>query len=134
MKTLTILFSLYLLLLAISANSMSTVTEKDKSKMNIIKKVIVKDEIPITMNVFAYGYNPEIISAKKGQKVKIIATSDDVPHSIWIKEYNIDARVEKGKETVIEFLAYKVGAFDIYCRVYCGKGHRQMKGKLVVEE
>ena len=33
----------------------------------------------------------------------------------------------------IEFIADKSGEFSILCSVYCGKGHHEMKAKLIVE-
>lgn len=137
MNKIIILTSLSLILLSVYANSMGPAAEEKESKPNtkqIEKVVTLDDNKAIKMNVYQFGYNPEKIIAKKGQKVKIIGTSDDVPHSIWIKEYGINERVEKGKETLIEFVADKVGVFDIRCRVYCGREHRQMKGQLVIEE
>jgi cytochrome c oxidase subunit 2 len=32
----------------------------------------------------------------------------------------------------VEFVADKAGTFTFSCSVYCGKGHRGMKGELVV--
>jgi len=87
----------------------------------------------IDMEAYRFGYSPERIVVKKGDTVKIHATSRDVPHGIWIHEYAINKRVEKGKVTDVEFVADKAGTFDILCSVYCGAGHRKMKAQLVVE-
>ena len=32
-----------------------------------------------------------------------------------------------------EFIADKKGEFEMFCSVYCGQGHGQMKGKLIVK-
>ena len=47
-----------------------------------------------------------------------------------------DAKVEKNKDRVIEFLAARPGTYDFKCSVQCsmGHGHDRMTGKLVVEE
>ncbi|MDP8212733.1 MAG: cupredoxin domain-containing protein [Candidatus Zapsychrus exili] len=87
----------------------------------------------IHLEAYQYGYSPERVVVKKGEVVKILATSRDVPHGIFIKEYGISEKVEKGKVKEIEFVADKAGEFDILCSVYCGRGHHSMKSKLVVE-
>jgi len=86
------------------------------------------------LQVYQYGYSPERIVVKKGNIVKLHATSRDVPHGIFIKEYGINITVKKGVVEEIEFVADKAGEFDILCSVYCGRGHHSMKAKLIVEE
>jgi heme/copper-type cytochrome/quinol oxidase subunit 2 len=83
---------------------------------------------------YQFGYSPEEIEVKKGDIVKIYATSRDVPHGIYIKEYDINVVVEKGKTKKIEFLADKLGEFQILCSIYCGRGHHDMRATLVVKE
>jgi heme/copper-type cytochrome/quinol oxidase subunit 2 len=34
----------------------------------------------------------------------------------------------------VRFVADKAGTFEIACSEYCGKGHKKMKGQLVVKE
>ena len=88
----------------------------------------------IKVTAFQYGYNPGIITVKKGETVKIIATSKDVTHGFAIKEYGIDVVLKKGENKEIKFVADKIGVFDIECSVYCGPGHEEMKAKLIVRE
>lgn len=88
-------------------------------------------EFKITANNFAF--DPATITVKKGDKVKLIVTSADVDHGMAIKEYNINTKVNKGKTETIEFTADKAGEFEIYCSVFCGSGHKSMKGKLIVQ-
>ena len=86
------------------------------------------------LEAYQFGYSPERIEVKKGDIVKIYATSRDVPHGIYIKEYDINATMKKGGVKKLEFLADKKGEFPILCSVYCGRGHQDMKAILVVEE
>lgn len=88
----------------------------------------------INLEAFQYGYSPDPIVVKKGDTVDIIATSRDVTHGFSIKEYGIDAIIKKGEKTKIKFVADKAGEFEIQCSVYCGPGHMQMEGKLIVQE
>jgi cytochrome c oxidase subunit 2 len=81
-----------------------------------------------------YEFDPGVITVKKGEKVRLIITATDRDHGIKIEGYDINQVLKKGDPTTIEFTADKAGAFEFKCSVYCGHGHRKMKGKLIVEE
>lgn len=81
-----------------------------------------------------YDFDPNVITVKKGEKVRLQVTSTDRDHGIKIEGYDINQVVKKGQTATIEFTADKAGTFEFKCSVYCGMGHRRMKGKLVVEE
>jgi cytochrome c oxidase subunit 2 len=87
----------------------------------------------IKLEAYQFGFSPEIITVKKGDIVTILVTSRDVTHGVYIQGYNINVTVDKEAEKKIEFIADKIGQFEILCSVYCGEGHRQMKAKLIVE-
>ncbi|MBU1112650.1 MAG: YHS domain-containing protein [Candidatus Omnitrophica bacterium] len=86
------------------------------------------------LEAYQFGFEPEEIVINQGDRVTIIATSRDVAHGVYIKEYAINVTVNKGEEKKIEFIAELAGEFPILCSVYCGKGHSKMKAKLIVKE
>src|SRR5580700_11984772 len=88
----------------------------------------------ITMTAKNYEFDPAVITVKKGDKVRLVITATDRKHGIKIEGYDIDQVLNTGDPTTVEFTADKVGTFEFKCSVYCGMGHRKMKGKLVVEE
>jgi len=88
-------------------------------------------EFKITAKQFEF--EPSTIEVNKGDKVRLIVTSTDVPHGIAIKEYGINEQLLVGKPVTIEFTADKEGSFTAYCSVFCGSGHSNMKGKLIVK-
>ena len=88
----------------------------------------------IKMTASSYEFDPAVITVKKGEKVRLIITATDRKHGIKIESYDIDQVLNPGDPTTIEFTADKVGTFEFKCSVYCGMGHRKMKGKLVVVE
>ena len=90
----------------------------------------VVKEFKITAKQFQF--NPATIEVNKGDKVRLIVTSVDVPHGISIPEYGINERLDPGKPVTIEFTADKQGTFTAFCSVFCGSGHAGMKGKLIV--
>ena len=87
-------------------------------------------EFKITAKQFQF--NPSTIEINKGDKVKLVITSTDVPHGFAITEYGINERLEPGKPVTVEFTADKQGTFTTFCSVICGAGHLGMKGKLIV--
>ena len=85
------------------------------------------------MTAKQFQFDPATIEVNKGDKVSLIVTSVDVPHGIAIPEYSINERLDPGKPVKIEFTADKQGTFTAYCSVFCGSGHSNMKGKLIVK-
>ena len=84
------------------------------------------------MTAKQFAFEPSTIEVNKGDKVRLIVTSTDVPHGIAIPEYGINQRLDPGIPATIEFTADKQGTFSAYCSVACGSGHKNMKGKIIV--
>ena len=124
-------FVLAALLLVTAVCSAQTMKANDKGNSQEQGEVKIRE---IKVTAFKYGYNPGLITVKKGETVKIIATSKDVEHGFAIKEYGIDVVLKKGENKEIKFVADKAGEFEIVCSVYCGPGHEEMKAKLIVRE
>ncbi len=85
------------------------------------------------MTAKQFSFEPSTIEVNKGDKVRLIVTSTDVPHGITIPEYGINERLDPGKPVTIEFTADKQGTFTTFCSVFCGSGHSGMKGKIIVK-
>lgn len=85
------------------------------------------------MTAKQFSFEPSTIEVNKGDKVRLIVTSTDVPHGIAIREYGINERLDVGKPVTIEFTADKEGTFTAYCSVFCGSGHSGMKGKIIIK-
>ena len=79
-----------------------------------------------------WEFSPSTIEVKKGEKVRLLITSLDVPHGFSVPEYGINERLDPGKEVTVEFTADKTGEFTAFCSVFCGAGHSKMRGKIVV--
>ena len=109
----------------ISSNTIN-VNKQDLSKVSGDFK-----EINIIAKNFVF--DPNIILVNKNDKVRLIVKSIDVTHGLAIPAYNINTNLEPGKTITVEFLADKTGEFDFFCSVFCGSGHREMKGKLIVK-
>jgi len=90
-------------------------------------------------NIKAKNWNfaPNIITVNKGDKVILnIESQDDgigAGHGIAIHEFGVSESFRGGDLVTVEFLADKKGTFIFFCSVYCGSGHGDMKGKLIVK-
>ena len=84
------------------------------------------------MTAKQFQFEPSTIEVNKGDGVRLIVTSTDIPHGISIPEYGINERLDPGKPKTIEFTADKQGSFTAFCSVFCGSGHSAMKGKIIV--
>lgn len=64
--------------------------------------------------------------------IKLLITSLDVNHSLYIPSFRIKEDAVPGKETYLWFQPDILGAYTIYCSEYCGEGHSKMITKLHV--
>jgi cytochrome c oxidase subunit 2 len=81
----------------------------------------------IEIHAHRYSFTPSEISVKKGETVKLKVYSDDVPHSLLIKDLGINLPVTKGKPGETAFTPQKTGDFNGECGRFCGSGHGTMK-------
>ena len=100
-----------------------------------------------------FEFTPNEIHVKMGERVQIKLRTADRAHGIKLNIYaegasedgnpglifdhpQDDAKVEKHKERVIEFVAVRPGTYDFKCSVQCsmGHGHDRMTGKLIVND
>jgi cytochrome c oxidase subunit II len=88
----------------------------------------------IRMTVKKFEYSVKEIHAKKGVPVTIEITSEDRLHGFSIPDFGVRGDVKKGKTTKIAFTPDKTGTFDYLCDIFCGDGHGDVTGKLIVEE
>lgn len=68
----------------------------------------------------------------KNKPVKLIMTSEDVIHSFFVPNFRLKQDVVPGMYTYISFNATMNGEHPIYCAEFCGTGHSDMLGKVVV--
>jgi cytochrome c oxidase subunit II len=87
----------------------------------------------IVMTAQKYDFNPEVITVKQNEHVKLVITALDHDHGFKIDALHIDQLLKQGEPTTIEFTADTTGTFSFQCSHFCGLGHKGMKGQLVVE-
>ena len=88
----------------------------------------------IKMTAKKYQFDPNTITVKKGERVRLLITALDRDHGFKLEAFGINQKLKKGDTETIEFTADKTGTFPFQCSEFCGLGHGRMKGKVVVEE
>jgi cytochrome c oxidase subunit 2 len=88
-------------------------------------------EIPVVARRFTF--EPARVEVTEGERIRLVVSSADGVHGVEIKKFRVNKKVPRGGEKVtIDFVASTPGEYPILCSEYCGNGHEEMKGSLVV--
>ena len=92
-------------------------------------------ETPGEIKVMAskFEYSPDTIKVKVGQPVTLVLTSFDRIHGFKMPEFGIRTDIIPDQETRVTLTPQKTGTFAFFCDVFCGDGHEEMGGTLIVE-
>jgi len=66
--------------------------------------------------------------------VKLTMISQDVIHSFFVPAFRIHQDVLPGRYTTVWFQATKPGRYHLFCSQFCGTGHSDMIGEVIVME
>ena len=91
-------------------------------------------EIVIKITAKKFEYSPSSIKIKKGVPVILELTSLDRLHGFNCPKLGVRTNIEPGKVNRVRILAQKAGVYEFYCDVFCGSGHEEMTGKIIVED
>jgi cytochrome c oxidase subunit II len=89
-------------------------------------------EIHITAKNFAF--TPDTITLKKGEPVVLVLSSQDRKHGFSLRGFGIRTDVNPGGSARVRFTPNKTGKFTFSCDIFCGEGHEEMTGTVVVTE
>ena len=78
------------------------------------------------------GRQSDVLSVPMGKPVRLIMTSADVLHCLYIPAFRIKEDCVPGMKTHLWFTANEAGSYDIFCTEYCGVGHSHMRSKVIV--
>ncbi|TWT88859.1 Cytochrome c oxidase subunit 2 precursor [Pseudobythopirellula maris] len=96
--------------------------------------------------VYPNGYIDANLHVPIDEPVKLVMTSDDVIHSVFIPAFRVKMDVVPGRYSKVWFTANKMaptddgsggedmGGFDLFCTEYCGQQHSSMLAKVIVHE
>lgn len=92
-------------------------------------------ELPAEIRIRArkFEYRPREVTVKVGQPVVLVLTSEDRPHGFKMPDLGIRTDIVPGQETRVSLTPTRAGRFAFLCDLFCGDGHEDMEGLLVVE-
>ena len=80
-----------------------------------------------------FEFTPDTVKVKVGQPVTLVLTSLDRIHGFKMPDFGLRTDIVPGQETRVTLTPDKAGSFTFFCDVFCGDGHEDMEGTLVVE-
>ena len=81
-----------------------------------------------------FDFSPDSITLKKGEPVVFEITSGDRKHGFSLRAFGVRSDVLPGNVSRIRFTPDKTGKFTFSCDVFCGDGHEDMTGTVVVTD
>ena len=69
-----------------------------------------------------------------GRPVRVVFTSEDVLHDLFIPAFRVKADAVPGRYSAIWFEATQVGEYHLFCAEYCGTRHSGMVGTVYAME
>ena len=81
-----------------------------------------------------FDYTPNVIYLKKNVPVVLEFTSEDVVMGFNVPALKLRADIIPGMVTRLRIVPDKVGRFVFVCDIFCGSGHEDMTGAIVVTE
>jgi len=110
----------WLLLLAIGSVGMYVSAQPEEQVIKVIAR--------------KFEYTPNVIHLKKNVPVVLEFTSEDVVMGFNVPELKIRTDIIPGKVSRLRIVSDKAGRFVFVCDIFCGSGHEDMTGAIVVSD
>jgi cytochrome c oxidase subunit II len=82
--------------------------------------------------VYPNGHIEADLHVPMDQPIRLVMSSDDVIHSLYVPAFRLKMDVVPGRYTKTWFNATEPGEHQLYCAEYCGTQHSTMLAKVVV--
>ena len=79
-----------------------------------------------------FDFTPNVINLKKGVPVVLEFTTTDVVMGFNAPDFKVRTDIVPGKVARLRIVPDKLGTFDFVCDIFCGSGHEDMTGTIVV--
>ncbi len=79
-----------------------------------------------------FEFAPATIELKVGEPVILELSSLDRKHGFSAPGLHLEAVILPGKPTRVRLVPDRAGTFAFHCSVFCGSGHEDMTGQIVV--
>jgi cytochrome c oxidase subunit II len=83
---------------------------------------------------FSYpnGHTDDTLHVPVDTNVRLVMSSVDVIHSVWIPNFRVKMDVVPGRYTDLWFRATAAGDYPLECTEYCGTSHSDMLSRVIV--
>ena len=81
-----------------------------------------------------FKFTPNEIVVKKGRPVLLEISSLDFVHGFNVPALKLRADLPPGVVTKVRFTPERAGEYPFVCDNFCGEGHEEMHGRIVVME
>ena len=95
---------------------------------------VAAEEQVIRLTAKKFEYDLREITLKRGVPVVLELTSLDRVHGFNQPDFGVRGDAVPGTVTRIRFTPDKTGEFVFFCDVFCGDGHEEMSGTLIVKD
>ena len=99
--------------------------------MTLLALLLAADTV-IHMTAKKYEFTPQTVTLKQGVPVVLEIQSLDRKHGFKLEQFGVDEEISPGKPTRIRIVPDKAGTFEFHCDIFCGSGHEDMSGQIVV--
>ena len=79
-----------------------------------------------------FEFVPREIRVARGETVVLQFTAPEVPMGFSLPDFGLRADIVPGLVATLRLTPDKAGSFEFLCDVFCGSGHEEMSGTLVV--
>jgi cytochrome c oxidase subunit 2 len=79
-----------------------------------------------------FEFVPSEIRVKRGEAVTLRFTAPEVPMGFNLADFKLRTDIVPGQVASLSFTPDRTGAFIFVCDLFCGSGHEDMSGTLVV--
>ena len=86
----------------------------------------------IQIVVKKFEFVPAEIHVRRGETVTLQFTAPEVPMGFNLADFHLRTDIVPGKRAELQLTADKTGRFGFICDVFCGSGHEDMGGTLIV--
>jgi len=88
----------------------------------------------IVVHTKKFEFRPDHLTLKRGEPVILEFVADDVVMGWNLTDFGLRADVIPGKSMRVRFVPDRSGEFTFFCDIFCGTGHEEMNGSIVVAD
>jgi cytochrome c oxidase subunit 2 len=79
-----------------------------------------------------WAFDPAVVRLPPGADVDLYLSALDVTHGMYIEHTNVNLMAVPGSVNAARVRFDKEGEYNVICHEYCGIGHQNMMGKIII--